>query len=101
LFQVAFNDSRLNQAQLAINVGMNSFEYFLTTQLGASTRFPSLAEKRLNRVVTVVKFANYMFSSRCGGLAVLKTGKSTLNTIRKPLLFQYSYNDHRFAEPRH
>ena len=30
---------------------------------------------------------NYMLSSRCGGLAVLKTGESTLNTILKALLF--------------
>ena len=48
---MAFNVGRLNRVQLAIDVGMNSFEYFLTTQLGASTRFPSLAEKKFNRFV--------------------------------------------------
>jgi len=47
---VTFNFRRLNQVQLAIDVGMNDFQYFLTTQLGTS------GQKKLNRF-TVVKFA--------------------------------------------
>jgi len=39
LFEVAFNDSGLSLVQLAIDVGMNGFQYFLTTQLGTSTLF--------------------------------------------------------------
>jgi len=91
LFQVAFNFRCLNQVQLAINVGMNDFQYFLTTQLGTSTRFSSLCDltqKKLNRVVYGRQNSpNYIVSSRCGGLAVLKTGESTLNTILKRRLF--------------
>jgi hypothetical protein len=36
---VAFNFRCLNRIQLAIDVGMNDFQYFLTTQLETSTRF--------------------------------------------------------------
>jgi len=36
---VAFNFRCLNPVQLAIDVGMNDFQYFLTTQLETSTRF--------------------------------------------------------------
>jgi len=50
LFEVAFNFRCLNLVQLAINVGVNDFQYFLTTQLGTS------GQKKLNRF-TVVKFA--------------------------------------------
>jgi hypothetical protein len=39
LFQVAFNFRYLNRVQLAIDVGMNDFQYFLTTQLETSTAF--------------------------------------------------------------
>jgi hypothetical protein len=47
---MAFNFRRLNQVQLAIDVRMNDFQYFLTTQLGTS------GQKKLNHF-TVVKFA--------------------------------------------
>jgi len=47
---MAFNFRRLDQVQLAIDVRMNDFQYFLTTQLGTS------GQKKLNRF-TVVKFA--------------------------------------------
>jgi hypothetical protein len=55
LFQVAFNFRCLNRVQLAIDVGMNNFQYFLTTQLGTSTGF---ALKLANAVTTTVGAAH-------------------------------------------
>ena len=77
---MAFNFRCLNQVQLAIDVGMNDFQYFLTTQLGTS------GQKKLNRF-TVVKFAKLYAFVEMRWTCRFKTGESTLNTSLTPLLF--------------
>jgi len=57
LFEVAFNFRCLNLVQLAINVRVNDFQYFLTTQLGTlhAIPFSITPEKRSTASFTVVK----------------------------------------------
>jgi hypothetical protein len=72
---MAFNDSCLNPVQLVIDVGMNDFPYFLTTQLGTSTRFALSVRPLCLRSLTAEKTKGHGEEAQPRRFTVVKFAK--------------------------